>query len=69
MHKVCKTCKGKGHSRATRPTVEVIGKTFTTKEIGSGCPECLGLGIKGERHVYASDGDVARPSRAHDTRD
>jgi hypothetical protein len=49
---LCKTCKGKGHSRETRPKVEVIDGKFITKEIGSGCPDCLGLGIKGERHVY-----------------
>ena len=52
MHTICKTCKGSGHSRATRPTVEVVNKKHITHEQGSGCPDCLGLGIKGERNVW-----------------
>lgn len=64
-HQSCKTCKGKGHTKATRPTVESVGKKFTTKELGSGCPDCLGLGIKGERREISigTDGSVTERVR------
>lgn len=56
MHKVCKTCRGKGHSRDTRPTVEIVDKKHITHELGYGCLTCLGLGITGERNVWTPRG-------------
>lgn len=50
-NKICPTCKGKGMTKATATVVdEVSPKVWVTKHLGSGCPDCLGLGIKGERN-------------------
>ena len=49
-NQICPTCKGKGMTKATATVVEEVSpKIWVTKHLGSGCPDCLGLGIKGER--------------------
>ncbi len=55
----CKTCKGSGHSRETRPTVKIVAKKHITIAQGSGCPTCLGTGIKGERNVHTGQIKIA----------
>ncbi len=54
MSEICKTCKGKGQTKETATVVrEIAPKQWKTKALGSGCPDCLGLGIKGERRDYS----------------
>lgn len=54
MSTLCKTCKGYGQTKDTRTVVlQVEPRVWKTKHKGSGCPDCLGLGIIGKRTVYA----------------
>jgi len=50
---ICSTCKGWGQTKDTRTIVkEVTPKVWKITQLGSGCPDCLGLGIKGRRNVW-----------------
>ncbi len=48
---ICKTCNARGQTRETATVMEGPKNKPTTKYLGSGCPDCLGLGIKGERRA------------------
>jgi DnaJ-class molecular chaperone len=50
MTEICTTCDGKGQTKETATIVrEVSPKIWVTKQRGSGCPVCLGTGVKEER--------------------
>jgi len=53
MSTLCKTCKGYGQTKECRTVVlQVEPRVWKTKHKGSGCLDCGGRGIIGERTVY-----------------
>ena len=49
MNTICKSCRGRGQTKDTKTIVQMGHDGPVTLQKGSGCPECLGTGIKGDR--------------------
>lgn len=52
MNEICKKCEGTGHDEDSQPVIRdpwaKNGKPKTIKQ-GSGCLDCLGTGVVGDR--------------------